>query len=275
LFIEELRVSGTEPFPGHGAYEAVITDGNLLYYHDSTGGFGVEVDVEYTIGGSTTTERDVQLEGTLLYRVFLDPTPTPTNEYMENVLVPMAQRRGALGVAYIEAEGTLPGLGYPISLVVVALAGGNATNDFVINQTLNDAWYFPGTAGQGVFVTVYPSNEPPELFLSFFAYEEGPLLGLVPPPMVGAGEHRWLTAFGPYRNGRATEIPVTNSVGGAFDVSPRNLQRSEVGTVTIEWLGCDSAVLSYDIPPRTGTIPLQRAGKDNVARCEATQEAAD
>ena len=60
------------------------------------------------------------------------------------------------------------------------------------------------------------------------------------------------------------------SCHGQYNVG--DYQSLQDGTITIQWAGCNSAILTYDIPSAgQGMIPLQRVATDNVTLCETQQ----
>jgi plastocyanin len=144
---------------------------------------------------------------------------------------------------------------------------------FQINAGLSDAWYFPGTAGQGFFIIVWEDVQ--QVFLSWFTYDTER-----PPEDVSAllGEpgHRWLTAQGPYQ-GDTASLDVSLTSGGVFDAAqpPATTDPVPVGAITITWAGCNEGLLSYDLPGLglADDIPIERIVLDNVPACEASQEA--
>ncbi|MEM9305481.1 MAG: hypothetical protein AAGE01_25455, partial [Pseudomonadota bacterium] len=139
---------------------------------------------------------------------------------------------------------------------------------FVINPGLNDAWFNPDTAGQGVLLSVLPDSQ--QLFLAQFTFDtirpdEGSTA------VIGGPGQRWFTAIGPIDGDRAT-LDVAYTTGGTFGaVSAEQRTDTGQGTVTIQFDDCRSATLTYDLPgaSRQGSIPLQRLTDDNVALCEA------
>jgi len=142
--------------------------------------------------------------------------------------------------------------------------------DFLINNGLSDAWYFPPTSGQGFFIIVWEDIQ--RVFLSWFTYDTAR-----PPEDVTAilGEpgHRWLTAQGPYEGDTAT-LTVYLSSGGIFDSPEPTVGSPEpVGTMTVVWTDCNEGLVSYDLPglALTGEIPIERIVLDNVPLCEAAQ----
>lgn len=144
---------------------------------------------------------------------------------------------------------------------------GGAGNGFQINAGLNDAWFEPATAGQGMFVTVFPDIQ--RMFFAWFTYDtERPPADLE--AVVGEPGHRWLTAFGPYEGDTATlEIELTT--GGLFDAAEPMPESNPNGSVTIQFGGCNAATVSYDVASAglEGAIVIERIATDNVAICEA------
>ncbi|NND43812.1 MAG: hypothetical protein HKN58_00715 [Xanthomonadales bacterium] len=255
--------SGTEPFPGHGAYTSTITTVNSGSYDAGTQQFTLNVDFSYNINGSVSNEPGVTLTGTAIYQEAADfGTPTG-NTYFDNVVVPLAQAAGAASAVFITGTGNLTNLGYPISATIVALEGGTVT----INAGMNDAWVSADAPFQGFFFTVY--EDLALLFLSWFTFDS------VPPTSgtatFGAIDHRWVTGAGTI-NGNTVTINVELTTGGAFNTDdPVATQQPAYGTITIVFINCNQAVLTYDFPGPglSGQMTLTRVVTDNVALCEA------
>lgn len=138
---------------------------------------------------------------------------------------------------------------------------------FQINAGLNDAWFNPATAGQGLFITVFP--ELGKIFLAMFTYDtmrpDGSVIA-----QLGEPGHRWLTAFGDFADNIAV-LDVELTEGGIFDAAqPMPSQTPAYGTLTLEFHDCNSLSLTYSIPSLNlqGSIPLQRIALDNVAACQ-------
>jgi hypothetical protein len=145
----------------------------------------------------------------------------------------------------------------------------DADCQFPITAGLNDAWFNPATNGQGFFITVFEDTG--LVFLAWFTYDvERPPEDVT--AILGEPGHRWVTAQGPF-DGDTAVLDVFVSSGGVFD-SPVPAVGLPVqdGTITIQWTGCNSAILTYDIPSAgQGMIPLQRVATDNVTLCETLQ----
>ncbi len=90
--------------------------------------------------------------------------------------------------------------------------------------------------------------------------------------ILGDPGHRWLTAQGPY-DGDTAEMTIFVTSGGVFDSAqpPAKTDLDGDGTMTIDFTGCNEAIVSYEITSLgiSGVIPIQRIVEDNVALCEA------
>jgi len=140
---------------------------------------------------------------------------------------------------------------------------------FEINVGLNDAWFNPGTDGQGFFINVFPALG--AVALSWFTYDtELPATGT--PSNLGDAGHRWLNALGPV-DGNRSVMEITISSGGLFD-TPGETEKVLDGSITLSFDSCTSGSVAYNIPSigRTGTVPIQRVANDNIALCEALRE---
>jgi len=140
---------------------------------------------------------------------------------------------------------------------------------FLINSAISDAWFDPATNGQGFFIIVWPGID--FVFLSWFTFDtERPPQDVT--AILGDPGHRWLTAQGPFTGDTAT-LDIFVSSGGVFDSPTPEVTNVQDGTITIKWTGCNSGVLTYNIPSLglTGNIPIERIVLDNVPACEAAQ----
>jgi hypothetical protein len=141
---------------------------------------------------------------------------------------------------------------------------------FRINPGLNDAWFDPDTAGQGLLISVF--EDAGVMFLAWFTFDvERPPEDVM--AILGGPGQRWLTGQGTFSGNTATlDIYVTS--GAVFDSSnPVPEAPVKIGTMTIKWTGCNAAVLSYQIdsPPLVDEFPIERVALDNVPLCQALQ----
>lgn len=138
-----------------------------------------------------------------------------------------------------------------------------------INSGLNDAWFEPATAGQGVFVNVFPDRR--LLFLAWFTFDAEPSdAGAV----LGAPGQRWFTAIGPYQ-GNLAELDLQVTGGGVFNQGTPLPSTGSVGRIRLEVRDCTRIILRYehDQPALSGSMTLQRVVPDNVTLCEALDTA--
>lgn len=142
-----------------------------------------------------------------------------------------------------------------------------ADSEFEINAGLNDAWFYPDTAGQGFFITIFPDRK--EVFLSWFTYDTTLPAGSETANL-GAPGQRWLTAQGSY-DGAQADLMINVSSGGIFDSGDPVPASTPDGSILLQFDGCNSGIVSYDIPSinQNGVIPIQRIALDNVAHCES------
>jgi len=139
-------------------------------------------------------------------------------------------------------------------------------NGLAINTGLNDAWYYPGTDGQGFFINVLPTLG--VVLVSWFTYDTvRPADGT--PFNLGEPGHRWLLAVGPY-SGNQAAMDIEIASGGIFDTATP-ITRTADGTMTLTFSDCNAATLAYDIPSigRQGIVPIERVARDNIPLCEA------
>ncbi len=139
--ITEMNVMGTEPFIGHGAYDAQILAINSGTYNSTTKAFTLDVDFTTTLVVGTAEAIGFALSGTAYFVDLMAPVGGTGNDYVDNVLVPLAQARGAGSLFYMRATGTVPqstgGTGgsfpsFPIEAAIVALPEPSA---FLMNLT--------------------------------------------------------------------------------------------------------------------------------------------
>lgn len=139
--------------------------------------------------------------------------------------------------------------------------------DFTLNSGLNDAWYFPLTAGQGLFVSVYPDSK--TVFMSWMIYDTN-----LPEPGIfthlGDAGQRWLVAQGPFEGNRA-KLAVYSTSGGLFDSAGSDVEMEYIGDLGLQFEDCSSGSLWYVLWPLWGgsMLPIERVAPDNVAACEA------
>jgi len=107
--ITGLNVSGTEPFPGHGAYSAQITAVNSGTYNTGTHAFTLDIDfLANLVPGGTATATSFSLTGVAVLvdaADFINPTG---DAYVDAVLIPLAQSLGASSLFFAHGSGIVP-----------------------------------------------------------------------------------------------------------------------------------------------------------------------
>lgn len=134
-----------------------------------------------------------------------------------------------------------------------------------INPGMNDAWANTDTLGQGMLITVLPTFE--LMFVAWFTFE---VEASGAEASLGSGDHRWLTALGPFSGNRA-QLKIENTTGGTFgSESPEVDQDTDYGSLIIEFSDCENAQVSYDLPlvGKSRTFALKRVLNDNTPLCE-------
>jgi plastocyanin len=182
------------------------------------------------------------------------PPNLPIGEYFIGGIIDFVDSNGTNNVA--------------VDGVVILVVDGSGTA-FIINNGLNDAWYNEATTGQGFFITVFPDIG--SIFLAWFTYDTTrPPVDVV--AFLGESGHRWLTAFGTYA-GNVAVLDVELTEGGVFNSEQPMVSQTAYGTIEIEFIDCNNAILRYDFPSLglMGEIPITRIATDNVPRCQAAQ----
>lgn len=146
---------------------------------------------------------------------------------------------------------------------------GGCPQKLTLNAGLNDAWYNPATDGQGFFITIFPDLG--FVTLAWFTYDTVlPMMGAT--ANLGDPGHRWLTALGTI-DGNKSVMDISITSGGLFDTAT-DVTRTDGGTITLTFEGCNSGTVDYDIPSisKQGSIPIQRVANDRIALCEALND---
>jgi len=127
-----------------------------------------------------------------------------------------------------------------------------------INTGMDGGWYDPGTSGQGLLLDVHAASSGGNyIFAAWFTYGDDTASG-----------QRWLTAQGGFEGATAV-IDVSETTGGLFD-DPRPVNTGPVGSMTIDFIDCSSATLSYTLgnEGREGIIDLTRLLPKGRSFCE-------
>lgn len=138
---------------------------------------------------------------------------------------------------------------------------------FLINAGLNDAWVNANAPFQGLFFTVFPDLS--LFFAAWFTFDTVPDQDAT--AVFAAPDLRWVTASGIY-SGDSVTLSVELTTGGVFnDAEPEATQTPDYGTITIQFLSCNEALVTYDFPSLglSGQMTLTRVVGDNIPLCQA------
>jgi hypothetical protein len=259
-----LATSGLEAYPNgcvgcHGREEDVTgqcTDqpGSALSKQNCGAGAGLRRVHETRVGAGTCSECHTN-----------DPVPAGEDTLPWNYLVTTNAIQDACNADGSEARFGPTGLDND----------GDGRRDsedadcsFPINPGLNDAWYNPATNGQGLLITVFENS----VFVAWFTFD------VEQPPadasaVLGHPGHRWLTAQGPFE-GDTAALTLLQTSGGLFDSADPPVDGPvAVGELTIRFLDCQTAELTYDIDGvGAGMMTIYRIAQDNVPLCEMLVE---
>lgn len=155
---------------------------------------------------------------------------------------------------YCEPHGGPGGAGMAGKITVQ----GVAPPAFAINYGIGGTWYNPATSGQGFLLEVVPSAN--ALALGWFTWS------------TNAGEHDWLSAFGPISGDSAT-VNLQRSTGGRFN-DPTSTASSVVGTATFKFTDCENGTVTFDRTDngQSGVIPIRRLTPTPTACTQAASE---
>jgi hypothetical protein len=221
--------------------------------------------------------------GGVLIGVHTAGTASPGNDYVAlppTVFIPEGATEAFVDVQVID-DGLLEGtesvmvtllldpnytIGFQLARATVLIEDNDGDATVVINQGISDAWFNTATPGQGFFIIVFP--EIGKVFLAWFTYDtERPPANVE--AILGDPGHRWLTALGDYAGNMAV-LDVELSEGGVFNTVPPEVIQSEYGTITLEFIDCNTGLVHFNIPSLSlsDTVPIQRLTLDNVGLCE-------
>lgn len=101
-------LSGTEPFPGHGAYSAQITAVNSGSYTPASGSFNQNLDFTTSLTGGTANAMNFSLSGQAWVVSSTQYGSGIGVTYVDDVLIPLAQSLSADSFFYAYGSGTVP-----------------------------------------------------------------------------------------------------------------------------------------------------------------------
>lgn len=137
---------------------------------------------------------------------------------------------------------------------VSCVATGNA-EPVNLDFGLSGNWYQASTSGQGLIVELNDASS--VAFLTWYTYATAGA-------SLGASGQRWLTGQGTYVPGaRFISLNLYETTGGRFNAGTPAPTSAQVGTATLSFLTCQSALFQYAITSgslagQSGTIPETR-----------------
>ena len=256
------RFAGTEGLDndGDGSYDAADSDCAVMSTTYSVGG---------NVSGLTGSGLALQNNGADTLSIAANGSFTFATELEDASAYSVTVSTQPTGQTCSVANGSGTIAAADVSNVAVTCED-NPSSGIQINTGMNDAWFYPETDGQGMLISVFDDSD--VMFIAWFTFDvERPPEDVT--AMLGDPGHRWLTAQGTFIGNVAT-LELYQTVGGVFDSSnPAPDPAEKIGTMTIVWSSCNSAIVSYviDSPPLTGEFPIQRVVPNNIILCESMQ----
>jgi acetyl esterase/lipase len=146
------------------------------------------------------------------------------------------------------------------------------TITYVVSADIEGSWVNPDTTGEGFMFDFEPT--PGTVFATWVTYGLDALAPLDPLPVdIGVPGQRWLTSLLSFDDNIATGT-IYASQGGAFNTPRKPDEESvPVGDLTIEWLACDLARVTFEILPAniSGTfdiVPLKKIVRSDIFACK-------
>ena len=142
--IDNMLISGTEPFPGHGPFEATISDVNSGTYNDVTGAFIINIDFEANLVGGSANGLNFDLSGEAWLVESSEFDSFNSNAYVRDVLIPQARAIAASKLFFMSATGTVPassggsGGSFPAMPISATVVGVYKADKWMVNDFNGD-----------------------------------------------------------------------------------------------------------------------------------------
>lgn len=244
--------------------------GQLVTVQSTITNLGGTASTPYTLTFYASADNVIEASDTeigVANRTALGAGATHNNPVDVTIPVNLPEGQYFIG-AIITGGDSSPGNNSNVDAVSVTIVASTGLS-FVINSGLNDSWWNAATPGQGFFITVFPDDG--SIFLAWFTYDtERPDPSVT--AILGEPGHRWLTAFGNYASNLA-QLEIELTEGGVFNTGDPAVSQSAYGSIEIEFIDCNNAIITYDIPSLglMGVIPITRIAADNIPACLAAQ----
>lgn len=102
------NLSGSEPFFGHGPYSAAITAVNSGSYNTANHSFSQNIDFSANLNSGLANSSSFDLSGIALVVESADYGNESGNDYVDDVLIPIAQAINADALFFAMGSGTVP-----------------------------------------------------------------------------------------------------------------------------------------------------------------------
>ncbi len=236
---EGLTVAGNIFFElGADGFNGVSDEFDFFGFDVSVGNLNGDVYADLVIGSPLNAERGSVL---LVHGSALGITSEG------NEIKTVEDDNGAIGFASIIANF---GAGQEVAIGnFSATSAGNVLqagvvevvqldNPFIMTAGHRGTFFEPTTAGQGVLIDI--NADATFLFLAWFTYANESVA-----KSIGGQDQRWLTAQGEV-TGNPLTLDVLSFSGGVFDNSDPTTS-STVGSLTIEYINCNSLTVDYQL----------------------------
>ncbi|MDT8449890.1 MAG: ethylbenzene dehydrogenase-related protein [Wenzhouxiangellaceae bacterium] len=166
-------------------------------------------------------------------------------------------------------------LGLALSPVVSAQGMQLDTDFFLVQGQWVEAELVEGN-NQGITLDFISTAD--QVFLTWYTFQDQPVAPAF--GIVGSPDQRWLSGHLDVTGPNVVSGKVYSTSGGQFNMpNTGNHETREVGTMTIEFLGCDLANVTYQLDSgpsgEFAIMPLEKRAQGDLFECESREPGAD